>query len=317
MSLGMPLVGPAPTPLPNSGRDGSPSPSTPTGTGQPSGTSSNGGTRVWNDFKGRDPDLVYAGETATVDGKSYTFKAGDTLADAAKALGMDTKALAEKLGMDMSLWGQNGPNGAWFTDGPVPTPGGTKAAAPDVLAPSGTDGTYTKEQVPAIRAEVERLQKESKLPQDTATKVLGLLQKLEKDGQLSASDAAELTGLLKDVKAAQGNGTAPGTDGTGSADSTSFKPDSNEAASIAAKLDANPKFKAAGMLGGDMDAARAKAVIDKIETNQRDGKTFGFTPKELDDLKTALQAIANGTTGALTAEQKTMVNQYLHRAGTQ
>ena len=194
---------------------GSPPSGTPPSTGQPSGTSTSGGTRTWNDFKGRDPDLVFAGETVTADGKSYTFKAGDTLADAAKALGMDTKALAEKSGMDMALWGQNA-QGQYFTPGgPQPAPGGSQnppidapgTGSPAPTTPGGTPsggadrGTY-ENAPPEHKAYMDKEPEKAyaliggALDSAQATDHLTRIADPTKTGSLNASEVSELKAIL-------------------------------------------------------------------------------------------------------------------------
>jgi hypothetical protein len=178
------------------------------------------GTRTWNSFKGRDPDLVYAGETVTVDGKSYTFKAGDTLADAAKALGMDSKALAEKLGMDMKLWGANG-NGDYFAAGPQPKPGDVQANGPtngkkfEAPAPAGPNGTYTKDQVAATSKDIQALVDAKTITSEQGKEAIALLNKqLDEPGKFTAQDKTRLDALLKEFK----EKSAAGPTGTGNPD---------------------------------------------------------------------------------------------------
>jgi hypothetical protein len=198
-----------------------------TGGGNNSGGSTGGstgatpndpGTRTWNDFKGRDPDLVYAGETVTVDGKSYTFKAGDTLADAAKALGMDTKALAEKLGMNMSLWGKNG-NGDYFAAGPQPKPGDARANGPtsgkkfEAPAPAGPNGTYTKDQVATMNKDIQALVDTKKISPEEGKEAIALLNKQANEPEkFTAQDKTRLDALLKEFKekSATGSTGSPG-----------------------------------------------------------------------------------------------------------
>jgi hypothetical protein len=127
-SVGMSAVS-APPINPNQGQpSGSPS----------AGTSSSGGTRVWNDFHGRDPDLIFAGETLKLpNGQTVTAQDGDSLSSIAAANSVTVDQLIEANGFDRSLSGQNGPNGAWFTPGgPTPAPGGSVNPTPTTPTPS-------------------------------------------------------------------------------------------------------------------------------------------------------------------------------------
>lgn len=185
-------------------------------TGSAGATPNDPGTRTWNSFKGRDPDLVYAGETVTVDGKSYTFKAGDTLADAAKGLGMDTKALAEKLGMNMSLWGKNG-NDDYFAAGPQPTPGDNQAGAPtnangrrfEAPAPAGPNGTYTMGQVATMGKDIQALVDAKKISSEEGKEAIALLNKqVSEPEKFTAQDKSRLDALLKEFSEKSAAGPA-------------------------------------------------------------------------------------------------------------
>jgi LysM repeat protein len=233
-----PLIIPsAQAPLPTTSEESQPSTGSgstpPTTTGGPA--SSGHDTKVFGNLEGRDPDLLFAGEKIMINGKQVTVADGDTLSSLAAKHGTTVEKLIAENKMDASLLGQNGPNGAYFTPGgPQPAPGGVQNPPTNALAPAGANGTYTKEQVPALRAEVERLQKEGALAPDKATDLLGLLTKIENGDTLSASDATKLTSLMKDLKTAQANSTSaagsttgsanngsPGTTGSGSTNNTS------------------------------------------------------------------------------------------------
>jgi LysM repeat protein len=179
-------------------------------------------TKVFGNLEGRDPDLLFAGEKIMINGKQVTVADGDTLSSLAAKHGTTVEKLIAENKMDASLLGKNGPNGAYFTPGgPQPAPGGSETPRPNALAPQGPDGTYTKEQVPALRAEVERLQKEGTLAPKKATDLMDLLKKIEDGDTLSASEATKLTGLMKDLKAAQANSTSAAGSTTGSANNGS------------------------------------------------------------------------------------------------
>jgi LysM repeat protein len=220
-----PLIIPsAQAPLPTTSEESQPSTGSgstpPTTTGGPA--SSGHDTKVFGNLEGRDPDLLFAGEKIMINGKQVTVADGDTLSSLAAKHGTTVEKLIAENKMDASLLGQNGPNGAYFTPGgPQPAPGGVQNPPTNALAPAGANGTYTKEQVPALRAEVERLQKEGALAPDKATDLLGLLTKIENGDTLSASDATKLTNLMKDLKTAQANSTSTAGSTTGSANNGS------------------------------------------------------------------------------------------------
>jgi LysM domain len=165
-------------------------------------TGSGGGTRVFGNLQGRDPDLLFAGEKIMINGKEVTVADGQTLSSLAAQHGTTVEKLIAENKMDASLRGQNGPNGAYFTPGgPTPGPGGSVASAPNQFAP-GPDGKYSKEQAAELGKVVHQLQKDGKLADSKATEILGLLDKVTR-GTITDAETAQLTTLLKDVKAAQ------------------------------------------------------------------------------------------------------------------
>jgi hypothetical protein len=281
--------------------------STPTG----GSTGSGGGTRVFGNLQGRDPDLIFAGEKIMINGKEVTVQSGDTLSSLAAKHGTTVDKLIAENKMDASLLGQNGPNGAYYTPGsPQPAPGGSQTPPVDALAPQGPNGTYTKEQVPALRSEVERLQKEGKLESGKATQLLGLLQKIENGGTLTAQEATDLTALMKDLKAVQGSSTPTG--GSAPSPSSSTLGSDEERQKIAAVL-----ARTGGTtLGGLMDKGRAEGLLKAIAKNETKGDTFGFSTSELQELKDALNKVVTVQHGGtLTSRDKDLINLYVARAG--
>ena len=98
-----------------------------------------GGTNVFNNLAGRDPDLIYAGETIKLaNGKTHLVKAGETLGGIAAANGMKLDDLIRANGMNASLLGKNS-SGAYFNVGSAqPSPGSTLVPPPKVVAPTST-----------------------------------------------------------------------------------------------------------------------------------------------------------------------------------
>ncbi len=200
MSSPAPMVGSI---LRHGGSHGSDSGSTP--------SSTTGGTRVFGNLQGRDPDLLFAGEKIMINGKEVTVADGQTLSSLAAQHGTTVEKLISENKMDASLLGQNGPNGAYFTPGgPTPGPGNSVASRPNQFAP-GADGKYSKEQATELTKVVQQLQKDGKLADSKATEILGLLAKVT-SGTITDTETAQLTTLLKEAKAAQDGGT--GTTGT-------------------------------------------------------------------------------------------------------
>lgn len=191
--------------LSHGGGDGSGSP--PRQSDGTAGGSSSGGTKVFGNLQGRDPDLLFAGEKITINGKQVTVADGQTLSSLAAQHGTTVEKLIGENKMDASLLGQNGPNGAYFTPGgPTPGPGDSVAPRPNQFAP-GPDGKYSKEQAAELTKLVQQLDKDGKLADNKATEVVGLLNKVT-SGTITDAETAQLTKLLKDVKAAQAGGTS-------------------------------------------------------------------------------------------------------------
>jgi hypothetical protein len=66
------------------------------------------GTTTFNNFEGRDPDLLGVDEVIKTDdsGGTHKVEAGDTLSSIAKAKGVDVETLMKINGFDQSLLGQ-------------------------------------------------------------------------------------------------------------------------------------------------------------------------------------------------------------------
>jgi LysM repeat protein len=110
-------------------------------------TSSGGGTHVFGNLQGRDPDLLFAGEKIMINGKEVTVADGQTLSSLAAQHGTTVEKLISENKMDASLLGQNGPNGAYFTPGgPTPGPGGSVASPPGTSAPQSVPNTSAEAQ---------------------------------------------------------------------------------------------------------------------------------------------------------------------------
>jgi LysM repeat protein len=188
-----------------------------------------GGTRVFGNLEGRDPDLIFAGEKILINGKEVIVKSGDTLSSLAAAHGTTVAKLIAENKMNASLLGQNGPNGAYFTPGgPQPANGGALAGAPnntpqtfEPAPPAGPNGTYTKEQVATMSDQVQQLQKDGKITKAVADETLDLLNKSLSDPKnFSSEQKTRLETLLGEIKskangsstgAAAGSTTAPTT----------------------------------------------------------------------------------------------------------
>jgi len=319
---GMPPLAP-PAPMVGSIlQDGGPPSSDSGSTSSPNtggSTGSGGGTRVFGNLQGRDPDLIFAGEKIMINGKEVTVQSGDTLSSLAAKHGTTVDKLVAENKMDASLLGQNGPNGAYYTPGgPQPAPGGSQTPPVDALAPQGPNGTYTKEQVPALRAEVERLQKEGKLEPDKATQLLGLLQKIENGGTLTAQEATDLTALMKDMKAAQGKST-PAEGSTGGTPVDESTPTTSSGSVLSAPRDPALEQRIHGklnkpdelkyrILGGELDSKRVEKLIAQLDG----GNTGGLSEAELTEVRRILnEAPGKGEGMGLTAAEKYLVNKWL------
>jgi LysM repeat protein len=132
-----PVPEPENTSPPESVSPESSSTSTPPG-GAPA--TSSGGTRVFDNLEGRDPDYLMVGETVRIEVngqvKTHVVKAGETLTSIGGDYGVSVQALIKTNKMDASLLGTNS-QGQYFSTsgGPQPSPGGI------VQAPSGTSPT--------------------------------------------------------------------------------------------------------------------------------------------------------------------------------
>jgi LysM domain len=144
MSSPAPMVGSI---LRHGGSHGGDSGSTSSSTTGSTGSSSGGGTHVFGNLQGRDPDLLFAGEKIMINGKEVTVADGQTLSSLAAQHGTTVEKLISENKMDASLLGQNGPNGAYFTPGgPTPGPGGSVASPPGTSAPQSVPNTSAEAQ---------------------------------------------------------------------------------------------------------------------------------------------------------------------------
>jgi LysM repeat protein len=112
------------------------------------GTPASGGTHVFNNLAGRDPDLLYAGETIKIEvnGKviNHVVKPGETLSSIAAANGVSVASLIKTNGMDNNLLGKNSAGNYFVSGGPQPAPGSasltshagsTSTSSPDATPP--------------------------------------------------------------------------------------------------------------------------------------------------------------------------------------
>jgi LysM domain len=267
--------------LRNGGASGNHSGSTPSAaTGGTSG--SGGGTHVFGNLQGRDPDLLFAGEKIMINGKEVTVADGQTLSSLAAQHGTTVEKLIGENKMDASLLGRNGPNGAYFTPGgPTPGPGDSMAPRPNQFAP-GSDGKYSKEQAAELTKVVQQLHKDGKLADSKATEILGLLNKVS-SGTITDAETAQLTTLLKDVKAAQAGGAS--TTGTSPPQSVPKTPAEAQAALNAIGSQA-PK----GMGADDF------SVLKDLLTQLKNGPLSDTQKATLEKLYGRYTALSNATT---------------------
>ena len=255
MTMPPPMISPR-VHLPGSGdRSGDPSP----GNGNATGSSNGSGTRTWNNFNGRDPDLIYAGETIKLpDGTTHVVQAGETLSSIAAKYGVSVDQLIEKNGFDRALLGKD-PQGRYFDpgNGPQPSPGGSVAPPPDAsLFSPGADGKYTKDQATDLAKTVQDLKAKGKLDDAVADEVLGLLDKVVK-GTITADETAKLTKLLEQVKQAQGGSST-------TAGSSAGVPTSAEATALLENFDA--LAKQGNLTHGE--AGTLKMLLKKVEADE-------------------------------------------------
>jgi LysM repeat protein len=171
-----------------------------TGTGMQTGTqtgtsSSAGGTNVFNDLNGRDPDLIHGGETIKLaDGKTYTTTDSDTLESVARKTGNSVSQLMQQNGMNAALYGKND-SGKYFSVGkmttgaaPHPVPGTTviQGAVPEVASTGSSESAKAALAVLLKFADGLADGQESK----------ALVQRaIDNPGSITAKDAADLQEL--------------------------------------------------------------------------------------------------------------------------
>jgi LysM repeat protein len=127
----------------------------------PSGTaptaSPSGGTHVFNNLAGRDPDLLYAGETVKIEvnGKviNHVVKSGETLSSIAANNGVSVAALIKTNGMDNDLLGKNSAGNYFVSGGPQPAPGSTS-----LTSHAGSTSTSSPDATPPVPDTTTELQ---------------------------------------------------------------------------------------------------------------------------------------------------------------
>jgi hypothetical protein len=176
---------------------GTPVPTTPTAPLR----AGNGGTHTFNNLAGRDPDLLYAGETIKIEvnGKTinHVVKSGETLSSIAAANGVTVDALIKTNGMDRSLLGKNTAGDYFTSDGPQPAPGGHVKPPPEDSVPP----LPTNAELEALRSNVQQLDGHGLEPGEAA-EMLKLIDKAISDPkQLTSAEIKKLGEYEKTVKA--------------------------------------------------------------------------------------------------------------------
>ncbi len=186
------------------------------GTGGPAqGASPVGGTNVINNLAGRDPDLIYAGETIKLaNGKTHIVKAGETLGGIAAANGMKLEDLIKANGMNDKLLGKNS-SGAYFSVGSAqPAPGSTLVSAPKVVAPTVSSGSNQQTQQDPLpkgdQLAVLRDFLKTEASGDTAGRTKAIEDRIASpDAELSDADRAVLLGIQNDYRSKHPEAVAP------------------------------------------------------------------------------------------------------------
>jgi hypothetical protein len=178
-----------------------------TGTGTQTGTqtgtsSSAGGTNVFNDLNGRDPDLIHGGETIKLaNGKTYTTTDSDTLESVARKTGNSVSQLMQQNGMNAALYGKND-SGKYFSVGkmitgaaPHPVPGTTviQNAVPDVASAGSVQTAKTN--TPENKAALAVLLKFADGLADGQESKALVQRAIDNPGSITAKDAADLQEL--------------------------------------------------------------------------------------------------------------------------
>jgi LysM repeat protein len=165
-----------------------------TATPSTAGTASPGGTNTFNDLAGRDPDLVYAGETVKIEinGKvtEHVVKAGETLSSIAANAGVSVAALIKTNGMDPALLGMK--DGRYFevSGGPHPAPG---EKLNDVPAPATTPATAAPTDPTAAAVKAEDTGTQPAPEHMSARDILDAIKKVEDDDIKVGPSSQELT----------------------------------------------------------------------------------------------------------------------------
>jgi murein DD-endopeptidase MepM/ murein hydrolase activator NlpD len=173
------------------------------GTSQAGSGNGRAGTAIPSKPEGRDPDYLIAGETILVNGKEYVVQQGDTLSSIAAKHGTTWQAIAKENKMDMSLAGQNGPNGAWFVTngGPTMPPGSATTQPPtdDPYKAKGPNGEYTQAQAKPLLDKVDQLEKAGAISPERAAALKAMLNELG-SGKLSKEDQKELSSQMQALR---------------------------------------------------------------------------------------------------------------------
>jgi hypothetical protein len=199
----------APDPVPMS----TPSPGSPSS--PPASAGSPGGTNVFNNLVGRDPDLLYAGETIKIEvnGKiiNHVVKAGETLSSIAAANGVTVDALIKTNGMDRSLLGKNSQGQYYSTSGgPQPAPGTHQvppAIPPSTTAPALPSATvadltqpHSKETLKATLHNIAYLEGRGEMTHDEAQAARTIVEKALRGDKLTAAEEKQLRDVENVVK---------------------------------------------------------------------------------------------------------------------
>jgi LysM repeat protein len=156
-------------------------------------------THVFNNLAGRDPDLIYAGETIKleVNGKVIEHKvaAGETLSGIADKKGITVESIINANQMAGSLIGKQPGATEYFTaGGPQPGPGAVTTVPSNAgsIATSGKDAVAPSKGVP----DTETAAKDKK----DLDQMLAQINEYKNDGRLSVENASALTSVVTNAQ---------------------------------------------------------------------------------------------------------------------
>jgi hypothetical protein len=177
-----------------------PTGTTPTPPGTPARAALAGGTHTFNNLAGRDPDLLYAGETVKIEvnGKiiNHVVKSGETLSSIAAANGVTVDALIKTNGMDAKLLGKNSAGDYFISGGPQPAPGGHLNPPKEAVPPLPTSA-----ELETLRSNVQQLDGRGLKPGEAA-EMLKLIDKaIEGKEKLTGAEIVKLGEYAKTVDA--------------------------------------------------------------------------------------------------------------------